>query len=309
MVVPGRVSRRLAVLGLLTVIMIGAVLAADRPGQGLDDMARDRGRIPRIVAGAVNYSGARQLDVYALEPRQGGRPVVVLVHACCGDRADLGQLAEAVAAAGAVAINADWAGIKPGARFPDAYADVACAVRFARAHAVEYGGNPDDVTLLGWSDGAMVSAVVGAAGDQLERTGCRAPEHSGVPDAVVGVAGFYGWTLPPDPVYVNDRARTFLGGTPRTAARAWRDATPYGWLTTANGRCATLVVGATDPLLADAERYAAALRRAGQAPRLVVEPPAGDQSMISTRTEEGRTTVREVLSATNRCRGLPSFQR
>ena len=109
-------------------------------------------------------------------------------------------------------MNADWAGIKNDARFPDAYADVACAVRFARARAADFGGDPADVTLLGWSDGAMASAVVAAAGDQFDRSQCVYPSASSVPDALIGVAGFYGWTLPVPPVYVNDRARAFLGG-------------------------------------------------------------------------------------------------
>jgi hypothetical protein len=163
-------------------------------------------------------------------------------------------------------------------------------------------GIPDNVTLLGWSDGAMASAVVGAAGDQFERAGCRYSLPSGVPDAVVGVAGFYGWTLPPSESYVNVRARAFLGRTPRTAARAWHDATAYGWLASPQPRCITLVVGATDALVADAERYASALRGSGHAPRLVIVPAQGDQTMISPRTGEGSTTVREAASATSGCR-------
>jgi acetyl esterase/lipase len=262
----------------------------------------DPASVPRIAAGPLDYTDRRQLDVYPPPTPRPGRPVVVLVHACCGDRADFGRLAEAIASAGAVAMNADWAGIKPSARFPDAYADVACAVRFARARARDFGGNPNNVTLLGWSDGAMASAVVAAAGDQFARAGCRYPQPSGVPDAVVGVAGFYGWTLPPSEVYVNDRARAFLGGTPQTAARAWHDATAYGWLASPQPRCITLVVGATDALVADAERYAAALRGSGHVPRLVIAPAQGDQTMISSRTGEGRITVREAVSATSRCR-------
>ena len=163
--------------------------------------------------------------------RQQGLPVIVMVHACCGDRADLGKLAEAVAAEGAIVMNADWAGIKNDARFPDAYADVACAVRFARARAADFGGDPADVTLLGWSDGAMASAVVAAAGEQFDRSRCEYPTASSVPDAFIGVAGFYGWTLPVAPCLCQ-RPGTGLprGDVHREAPRAWHDATPYGWL-------------------------------------------------------------------------------
>lgn len=292
---------RLIGLCALVVIML-SVLTVDAPSKLVDHEGKDQPLVVPIVAGSVRYTDRHVLDVNAPRSPQRALPVVVLVHACCGDRADLGRLAETIAGAGAVTMNADWAGIKPGTRFPDAYAGVACAVRFARARAADYGGDPENVTLLGWADGAMVSAVVAARGDWFDRVRCRHPKPSAVPDAVVGVAGFYGWTLPVGQVYVNDRARAFLGGTPRTAPRAWHDATPYGWLNSAEPRCITLLVGATDPLLEDAERFAAALRGSGHAPRVVVAPAGGDQSMISPRTEEGLTTVREALSATSRCR-------
>ena len=192
-------------------------------------------------------------------------------------------------------------GIKNNSQFPDAYADVACAVRFAKARAADFGGNPADVTLLGWSDGAMASAVIAAAGDWSDRSPCLYPNESSVPNALIGVAGFYGWTLPVPPVYVSDRARAFLGGTPREAPRAWHDATPYGWLRSALPNCVTLVVGITDPLVEDAKRYAAAVRGAGGEVRLVVAPSTGDQSMISPRVREGQITVREALAVGRSC--------
>jgi acetyl esterase/lipase len=296
---PGRIA-----ISVLLTVAATLVLSADRPsdiaGESLEAKAAP---VARIVAEPLTYARHRQLDVYAGSTPRRGLPVVVMVHACCGDRADLGKLAEAVAAAGAIVMNVDWAGIKKDAQFPDAYADVACAVRFARARAADFGGDSADVTLLGWSDGAMASAVVAAAGDHLDRSQCVYTSASSVPDALIGVAGFYGWTLPVPPVFVNDRARAFLGGTPQQAPRAWHDATPYGWLRSAFPNCVTLVVGVTDPLVENAKSYAAALRGAGHRVRLVVAPSKGDQSMISPRTREGRTTVREALSVGKPCRG------
>jgi acetyl esterase/lipase len=281
------------------------MLSADHPA-GSADSSPEAAATPvaRIIAGPLTYARHRQLDVYAGPNPKRELPVIVMVHACCGDRADLGKLAEAIAADGAIVLNADWAGIKKDARFPDAYADVACAVRFARARAADFGGDPANVTLLGWADGAMASAVVAAAaGDQFDRSQCVYRGVSSVPDALIGVAGFYGWTLPVPPVYVNDRAQAFLGGTPQEAPRAWHDATPYGWLMSAFPSCVTLVVGVTDPLVESARSYAAALRGADHRVRLVVAPSKGDQSMISPRTREGRITVREALSVGKPCKG------
>jgi acetyl esterase/lipase len=294
--------RRTAISVFLTLAAV-LMLSADRPSGVVARSPAAATPVAQIVAGPLTYARHRQLDVYGVPNRQRVLPVIVMVHACCGDRADLGKLSEAIAAKGAIVINADWSGIKNNSRFPDAYADVACAVRFARARAADFGGDPADVTLLGWSDGAMASAVVAAAGEQFDRSRCVYPSASSVPDALLGVAGFYGWTLPVPPVYVNDRAQAFLGGTPQEAPRAWHDATPYGWLRSEFPNCVTLVVGVTDPLVENAKSYAAALRGAGHRVRLVVAPSEGDQSMISPRTREGRTTIREALSVGKPCSG------
>jgi acetyl esterase/lipase len=257
------------------------------------------------VAQSVPFSSRHALDIYRPPGTQAALPVVVMAHGCCGDRADLSLVSAAVAGAGALVFNPDWGGLRPGSTFPQAYAEVACAVRFAHAEARRYGGDRANVTLLGWSDGAMVGAVVAAAGRRFAPVGCLAPREGPIPDAFVGIAGFYGWRLPVDPVYVNDRAVAFFGGTPASAPQAWRDATPYAWLGSRTPRCVTLVVGAADPLLAQARRYALAMRGAGHRVRFVVAEPAGDQSLLSSRTEEGRTTVHEAVAAGRSCAAPP----
>ena len=256
----------------------------------------------RISAGPLRYTDEHVLDVYRPRGDSTGIPVVVMIHGCCGDRADLGLMPAAVAMAGAVVFNADWSGVKPETNFREGYADVACAVSYAREHAHQYGGDPRRVTLFGWADGAMASAVVAAGGaTTLKDPGCRARGKGGVPDGLVGVAGFYGWPLPPSPVFANDRAVEFVGGSPSTSPGLWRRASPYGWLASSLPRCATLIVGETDPLSADAVRYAEALQKTGHSVRLVVAPPTGDQTMLSLRTREGSITVRETIANAEHC--------
>lgn len=261
--------------------------------------------VPPVIEG-IPYSTGAVLDVHrppSAPGRTGPAPVVVLVHGCCGDRSDLGKLAEAVSAAGAVVINADWAGIDADARFPDAFEDVACAVRFARARAASFGGDPTRVVLAGWSDGALAATVVATGGDTFDAQRCRHPAASAKPDAVVGIAGFYGWPVPVPSRYATARAQRFFGGSPLTAPRAWARATPYSWLWPAQGPETVLLVGVTDPLVDDARRYAAALRQFGHSVRLLEIPEAGDQLLISPRTTEGRTVVAEVLSVSGRVTG------
>jgi acetyl esterase/lipase len=252
---------------------------------------------------AIPYARGAVLDVHR-PPSDGARgaarPPVVLVHGCCGDRSGLGRLAEALAAAGALVLNADWAGIDADARFPAAYEEVACAVRFARARAAALGGDPARVLLAGWSDGALPAMVVATGGDTFDATRCVQPEGSARPDAVVGIAGFYGWSLPVPARYVTPRAEAFFGGPPSSAAEAWARATPYGWPVDEDEPPALLLVGVTDPLIHDARRYASAQRAAGRPVRLLEFTEAGDQSLLSPRTREGRTVVAEVLAAGGR---------
>jgi acetyl esterase/lipase len=251
----------------------------------------------RLVAEDVPYAAGHSLDVYMPHPEAGRPPVVVMLHACCGDRSDLGKLAEGVAAAGAAVFNADWAGLDGDAHWPSAYAGAACAVRYARAAAVSYRADPSRITLLGWSDGALVASVIALAGDRLRRDLCLAPDRTAVPGAFVAVGGFFGWTLPVPARYVTPRAVRFLGGTPEDAGAAWRAAMPYRWLGTGGSVDVRLLVGSTDPLVADARRFHAALRASAWRARLVVIPPGGDQTLISPRSADGQRTIRETLDA------------
>jgi acetyl esterase/lipase len=288
----------------LSILFSAVAIAATPSSASIQSTARDpdQGTWIEITAGSLRYTDEHVLDVYRPQDDSTDLPVVVMIHGCCGDRADLGVMPAAVAKAGTVVFNTDWSGVKPGTDFREGYAEVACAVRYAREHAEDYGGDPRSVTLFGWSDGAMAAAVVAAGGaTTLNDRGCHAPPDGGIPDALVGVAGFYGWTLPVSPIFASDRAVEFVGGSPSTSPGLWRRASPYGWLASSLPRCATLIVGETDPLRADALRYAAALRKTGHSVRLVIAPPTGDQTMLTLRTREGTITIRETIANAEHC--------
>jgi acetyl esterase/lipase len=260
-----------------------------------------------LVDSSVPYATGLALDVHRPSVNEAPEPlpVVVQVHGCCGDRADLTKLAEAMASRGSVVFNVDWSGMDADARYPEAYGDVACAVRFARTHAAHYGGDPQRVALLGWSDDALGAAVVALRGDAFESAPCTVKVGSAVPDLLVGVAGFYGWTLPVPSAYATERVIRFLGGPPSDAVDAWHDATPHAWIGQAPSLPALLLVGVGHPLHQDASGFATAWRTAGDSMRVVSVEYAGDASMISPRTLEGRTTVDETISALQRLESLP----
>jgi acetyl esterase/lipase len=278
---------------------MGAVLAL--AGCGCASPTPGEPPVARIIAEEVAYARDRSLDVFAPVPVPDDPvAIVILLHACCGDRADLTKLAETITAEGVVVLNVGWGGFDADGSYPESYEDVACAVRFARAEGESYGADPQRVALVGWSDGALAGAVVAHAGDSFAVERCSAQEHSALPDTFVGVNGFYGWTAPIDISYITDRAVGFFDGAPAEQPQAWSDATPYSWLGRRLTMPSVLLVGATDPLRADAERFDAALRAAGQPSRLLILPPAGDQSLISARTEEGRVVARETAAAARR---------
>jgi acetyl esterase/lipase len=251
------------------------------------------------VSRDIAHAPGVTLDVYA-PAAAGHAPVLVLLHGCCGGKEDLAQLAEALAARGAVVFNASWRSMNDGGRYPLAYQQAACAVSFARARAASYGGDPGRVALLGWSDGALLAAVVANAGDRFGGA-CAARGTPARPDILIGVAGFFGWPPGPagrvDPRYVSPRTIRFFGGTPARVPEAWAAGNPYTQLGGNPALEVRLVAADGDPLLADSRRFLAALRRAGHPATLVVVAAASHQGLLLPRTSQGRVTVREALAA------------
>jgi len=256
------------------------------------------------VVRGIRYTEAADLDVF--RPAAGrGLPVVVTLHGCCGSRSNLAPLAARLAENGTVVYNASWRGTdSAGGGYPGAYEDAACAVRFARATAGAYGGDPRRVALVGWSDGALVGAVTAAAGDDFAG-GCRAGGDAGtaeaVPDSFVALAGFFGWTPARDGTvgapWVNDRTTHFFGGSPADVPMHWSVGNPYTHLERRRLLPIRLVVGQDDPLLVDSQCFARAARAAGHPVGLVVAPGAGHQTVIAPRYTEGKLAVREILLA------------
>jgi acetyl esterase/lipase len=126
------------------------------------------------------------LDVYA--PSDPGTwPVVIVVHGGGQVRSSFAPLAEAIASQGAVVYNIDTMFTFPWSSIIER---IACAVRFARATAADYGGDPGRITLVGSSAGAATGAVVALAGDDFEGD-CVVTDASALPDALVAFEGPY----------------------------------------------------------------------------------------------------------------------
>lgn len=281
----GRRWHRLALAALVPLLVAGCGSPPPAP-----EVTMTRG---------IAYTSGAELDVHA---RAGvpDQPVFVLLHGCCGSKDDLTPLAEAIAARGAVVVNADWTGVDRGGGWPRSYQEAACAVRFARASAARFGGDPGRIALLGWSDGALLAAVVAVAGNDLG-DGCPQHRVSALPDVLIGVAGFYGWPVAPgravDPYYVNARAIRFFGGTPAEVPGAWAAGNPYTRLGGNLRLEARLVAGDADSLLADGRRFLAALQRVGYRASLRVVDEGNHRTVVAPRLPAGRLTVEEAFAA------------
>ena len=157
-----------------------------------------------------------------------GAPVVVMFHGRPRTPEDMAALATATAERGAVVFNADYRGVRPSRQkgFPDAVNDAACAIRYARAHAAEYGGDPSWLVVVGHSYGGYVGAETSLAGDEFDGE-CLVPDEAGSTwvDAYVGIDANCCIDHPTSHIWT-----TFFGGDRDDAAKNWRTGDPMYWL-------------------------------------------------------------------------------
>ncbi len=133
-----------------------------------------------------------------------------------------GPFAEAVAGQGAVVMVTGWrVGTQWGGGYPKSFQDAACAIGVARRIGPAYGANPDEVILVGSSNGGWPAVITGLTpGPFTPAPGSCDPTAGSLrPDAVVSMAGTVNYRSP-DPE-VLDFVEGFLGGD--------RDARPTEW--------------------------------------------------------------------------------
>ncbi len=129
------------------------------------------------------------LDVYPAGS-QSPAPVVIFVHGGGWRTGDKGNLKRARAFREffrqgdmvLVAINYRLIGHEqyPLATYREHAADTAAAVRWVHDNVARYGGNPDEVFLLGYSAGAQIVALVGTDERYLEQEGLSLSSLTGV---------------------------------------------------------------------------------------------------------------------------------
>lgn len=207
-----------------------------------------------------DWPEALYADVY--QPTgQGPFPAVLLVHGggwARGEPADMAAIAEELASAGFVVMNAAYR-FAPGYRFPAQLHDLQQALRWLRAEAPRFDVDPERVAGFGYSAGAHLVALLGlaAADDALDSP------HGGADARLQAVVAggtptdlrkFEGGTLVPQ----------FLGGDQSRVPDAYRLASPVVHVTS-DAPPFFLYHGGSDMLVSvdHAEDFAAALASAG----------------------------------------------
>ena len=105
----------------------------------------------------------QQLDVHTATVRRSDRPrpVIVVFHGgglVGGSRAATVNVAEYFASLGYVGVNGGYR-LAPESKWPEGARDVGAAVTWLRTHAAEYGGDPDQIFVVGLSTGAYHAAT------------------------------------------------------------------------------------------------------------------------------------------------------
>lgn len=146
-------------------------------------------RVLRDVPYVANQAHERQkLDLY-LPPGAGRRPLIVWVHGgawLAGSKDGTPALPLLKDGFAVASINYR---LSQHARFPAQIEDCKAAIRWLRAHAAEYGFDPDRIGVWGSSAGGHLVALLGTAGDAKE---FDVGENLGVSSRVQAVCDFFG---------------------------------------------------------------------------------------------------------------------
>jgi len=190
-------------------------------------------------------------------------------------------------------MNADYRdSVASGGGYPRPFEDVACAIRFARATAGRYGGNGDEVTLVGHSLGAYVAAVVTLT--PADFGGSCLVTGSGTPDAFVGIAGPYLVNA----VQNRSDLAAVLGGSPAQIPAAWTAGDPVALVGGGSRLKIQLIHGSADQQVpvAASRSFDAALAAAGYDVGYTEIFGGGHQTVVDPTVADGQTTIGVVVA-------------
>ena len=272
------------ILGLLYVLMLITSCGTPKVGAKRDI--------------SFGTAGGEQLllDVFYPQPKAAApRPALIWVHGggwTEGSKAAFADGARALAQLGYVCFSINYRLAAKGHNvWPAQLDDVQRAVRWVRAHAEDYGIDPQRIGALGHSAGGHLVACLGTR-ETRDNSDALLASYSSRVTCVVDMSG---------PVDLINRenalgdevVRNLLGGTPAERPEAARDASPL-FHVDANSAPFLILHGQLDELVHphQAERLAAALRAAGIEAKLVIFK---DEGHVLTKKENSDRLIRETL--------------
>jgi acetyl esterase/lipase len=252
-------TRRLAGLSLMLGLAgcsAGGALATFEPTGGGKSA---HGLVFNPVAGARG-----SLDVFAPRQPAAGRPVVVFFYGGGfrrGEKSMYSFVGKALQAHGYLAVVPDYR-LYPEVRYQGFLSDGAKAVRWARDHAAEYGGDPTKIVLMGHSAGGYIAAMLAVDPRWLAAEGMDSRKDV---VAWVGLAGGYGDVGP-------NRRGSDLFGPPETY-----DSTRPAAHVEKGSPASLLIAGDGDKVVdpANVDRLAGAIRKIGGRVEAVRYPRLG----------------------------------
>jgi acetyl esterase/lipase len=179
------------------------------------------------------------LDVFRPLKKAGSRvPALVFIHGggwAAGDKILEWPLAQHVAREGFVTVTVEYR-LSPEAKYPAAVYDIKAALRWMRAHAMEYEIDTTRIAICGSSAGGQLSSLVGVTNGvaQFEGEGPNLDRSSAV-HAIINIDGYADFTrsekttsdtIPSRP---SSEAR-WLGGTYQTCPDTWKEASPLTYV-------------------------------------------------------------------------------
>lgn len=261
-----RRRRRNLLLAALASVLLGGCQATFFGGLNLA-----QGRPPGVVRHSVVFNRPKRLalDVYAPADAHHA-PVVVFFYGgswMSGQRRWYRWLGRVLAQQGLVVVIPDYRKW-PQVRMAGFMQDAAEAVAWTHAHAADYGGDAQQLFLMGHSAGAHIGALLATD----ERWLAGVDMHPGQLDGFIGLAGPYDFLPLTDPKFID-----MFGHTPQ----AQRQSQPVNFVD-GNEPPMLLLQGLADRVVKpqNARSLASAMQRLGEPVELKLYPGIGHAAIL-----------------------------
>jgi acetyl esterase/lipase len=181
---------------------------------------------PDQINGVVyddRFGDATTMDVYLPAGAPQRSPAILMIHGGAwraGSKDAYRDAAIRMARSGWVAASINYRLGSAGV-YPRAVQDCGCALSFLRAHAEEYGIDPDRVAVTGYSAGGHLASLLGVSADAPAHAPDCDSGGTGLPNAVVSSAGPQD-LRDKDHEWVSD----FLGGSESEVPENYENASP-----------------------------------------------------------------------------------